>query len=250
MPITRIPYPEPLPVDQNDYVKQNNLLESLYLKTYRPIEIVNDDIVKGTVIQLGGTVYVATSDTAITGVSSDYVKLTPSGDGSTVAPSYVADLTGVTWNQAFNGYYDVNGNMYLFNETIALINGEISAVKKKYIQQDENGNVGIANNLTVKNDVIFPTDKVLFDAINKITFTDGYYDLGAGADWYPPKGVYLFGVTGAASVRGYIIHNDASNVMHPAAAAECSGLIPTDGTTYYWHNSAGGTIRIYYRKYA
>jgi hypothetical protein len=149
MAIIRIPYPEPLPLYSSDYVKQNNLIEQLFLCTYRPVEIVSGNIQRGAVIQCGGTVYYADADTAITGTPSDYVKLTPSGDGSSLSASYVANLTGVSWNQAYNGYYDVSGNLYIFNEAIALGNGEISAVKTKYLQQDQNGDVSIGNDLKV-----------------------------------------------------------------------------------------------------
>lgn len=149
MSIIRIPYPEPLPVDTDDYVKQNNLLEQLFLCTYRPIEIISGNIQKGTVLHCGGTVYYTNSDTAITGTPSDYVKLTPSGDGSSLSASYVANLTGVTWNQAYNGYYDVSGNLYIFNEAIALGAGEIATVKTKYLQVKEDGNAYVGKDLKV-----------------------------------------------------------------------------------------------------
>ena len=131
MPIERIPYPEALPINTQDYVKQNNLIETGFLRVNDPWPIVGGNIVKGAVFQCGGTVYLADANTAIGGVASNYVKFTPSGDGSTLAPTYVANLAGVSWNNTYNGYYDVGGNLYVFDEMTALIAGEVAVVKTK-----------------------------------------------------------------------------------------------------------------------
>jgi hypothetical protein len=131
MPINRIPYGEALPVSTQDYVRQNNLLETGFLRVNDPWPVVGGNIVQGAVFQIGGTVYLCTAATAIGGVPSNYVKLTPSGDGSTCAADYVANLAGVSWNSAFNGYYDIGGNYYVFNEMTALIAGEIAAVRTR-----------------------------------------------------------------------------------------------------------------------
>jgi len=125
--IERIPYPEALPASTQDYVRQNNLIETGFLRVNDPWPVVGGNIVKGAVFQLGGTVYLTTSNTAIGGGASNYVKLTPSGDGSTLAPTYVANLAGVSWNDAYNGYYDVGGNLYVFDEVLAVGNGELAA---------------------------------------------------------------------------------------------------------------------------
>jgi hypothetical protein len=131
MAIERIPYGEALAVSMQDYVRQNNLLETGFLRVNDPWPIVGGNIVKGAVFQIGGTVYLATSNTAIGGAASNYVKLTPSGDGSTCAADYVANLAGVSWNDTYNGYYDVGGNLYIFDETLAIINAEIAIAYTK-----------------------------------------------------------------------------------------------------------------------
>ncbi len=132
MPIVRIPDPTALPTIQNDYVRQNNLIAIGFLQVNKPIwEDAANNIVQGAVFQVGGTVYHCTAATAIGGGASNYIKLTPSGDGSTLAPTYVADLTGVTWNSAYNGYYDVSGNAYIFDELTAYRDGEISSFNNK-----------------------------------------------------------------------------------------------------------------------
>jgi len=125
--IERIPYPNALFTEMGDYVKQNNLIKTGFLRVNDPWPVVGGNIVRGSVFQIGGTVYLATSDTVIGGVQSAYVKLTPSGDGSTCAPTYVANLAGVSWNDAYNIYDDVGGNLYVFDEVLAVCNGELAA---------------------------------------------------------------------------------------------------------------------------
>ncbi len=127
MPIVRIPDPNALPTIPNDYVRQNNLIAIGFLQVNKSIwEDAANNIVQGAVFQVGGTIYYANAATAIGGVASAYIKLTPSGDGSTVAPTYIADLTGVTWNSTYNGYYDVSGNAYIFNMQFNYRKGDLS----------------------------------------------------------------------------------------------------------------------------
>lgn len=121
MAINRVPYTTtPTPVS-GDWALINNLMQTGYLKMQDALRIDydNDNVLKGAVFQIGGTVYLADSDTAITGTPSSYVKITPSG--ATAAAAYVANLTGVTWNDTYNGYYDVSGNLYVFDEATAYI---------------------------------------------------------------------------------------------------------------------------------
>jgi len=132
MSLERIPYPNPYPTVKEDYVKQNNLISDSFLRITNPNQFASGNILKGTIIQLGGTVYKATSDTAITGSQSEYVKISKSADGSTATAAYVANLTGVTWSDTYNGYYDGSGNLYLFNEQIFFRKGEHSIQLTEY----------------------------------------------------------------------------------------------------------------------
>ena len=125
MPIVRIPYPNALPTIQADFVAQNNLIRTGFLQVNKSIwEDAANNIVQGAVFQIGGTIYYANAATAIGGGASAYIKLTPSGDGTIVTPTYVANLAGVSWNSAYNGYYDVGGNAYIFDEIDAYRDGE------------------------------------------------------------------------------------------------------------------------------
>lgn len=145
MPIIRVPYGNALPTEQADYTKQNNLLAAGFMNVNKPIwEDAANNIVQGAIFQVGGTIYHCTAATAIGGVASDYIKLTPSGDGSSLTPTYVANLAGVTWNSAYNGYYDVGGNAYVFDEIEAFLGGQIPSANIKLWQ-------GILKLLTLNN---------------------------------------------------------------------------------------------------
>ena len=146
MALNLIVAPTPVaPAGLADYVAQNNLIEAGSLNTEQPLRVISGDIPESTVLQIGGAIYRADSDTAITGGASDYVKVTPAG--ATASAAYVADLTGVTWNKTYNGYYDVSGNLYVFNESKALYNGEIAAIQTRYLNIEEDGNIYIGANL-------------------------------------------------------------------------------------------------------
>jgi len=86
-----------------------------------------DTIKQGTLINIGGSNYQATSVTAITGTPSDFVKITHSG--ATATSSYVSSLSGVTWSSVYNFYQDGSGYAYLFNEAKQVSLGSISSPK-------------------------------------------------------------------------------------------------------------------------
>jgi len=120
------------PTSLDDYVAQNNLLDALVLMNGGPlrVDLANTKIPKGAIIQCGGAVFKATADEVITGTASYYVKMTPSAGGMELSPSFVTDLTGVSWNDAYNGYYDSSENLYLFDEGLAFLLGEVTALRE------------------------------------------------------------------------------------------------------------------------
>jgi len=71
-------------------------------------------ILKGALFNIGGSMFMADSDTAISGTTSDYIKLTVSGDTATAA--YVTNISGVSWNGAYQGCFDSSGNLYITDE--------------------------------------------------------------------------------------------------------------------------------------
>ena len=82
----------------------------------RKVEI--NYILKGALFIIGGSVFLADSDTEIAGTAgadTQAIKLTVSDNVAT--PSWATDLTGVSWNYSYNGFYDADKNYYYKGET-------------------------------------------------------------------------------------------------------------------------------------
>ena len=126
MSIDLVTAPATTPSAVGDYTAQNNLIAALALAAQGAARVVGSNVVKGAVFLVGGSVYLAAADTSISGAASDYVKLTITG--TTLVPSFVSSLAGVTWSSTWNGYYDASGNLYEFDEAKAYIEGIISTI--------------------------------------------------------------------------------------------------------------------------
>lgn len=126
MAIARVNIPTPTaPVGVADYQAQLDQITALNQAFTGRSPVDGSTIRAGTVMMVGSVLYKATSDTTITGVASLYVKITPAG--ATASASFVASLSGVTWNHAYGGYYDGSGNLYLFDEALAVSTGVIGS---------------------------------------------------------------------------------------------------------------------------
>jgi hypothetical protein len=106
----------------------NNVLEIIAMSTPCGSRVMSGNVTKGAVIRCGGSWYLATEDTAITGTASPYVQLTPNVDGSELNAAYVETLTGVSFNKIYNTWSDVQGRVYLFDEAYAYAWGQIPAM--------------------------------------------------------------------------------------------------------------------------
>lgn len=115
-----------------DWALAIELVEHAYKNIYNPVQFSGSNVVVGAVFQVGGHVYHTDGATAITGTSSDYVKLTITG--TTLVPSFVADLTGVTWSSLWGGYYDGTGNLYIFDEVKAILAGDLVGGSSKFAE--------------------------------------------------------------------------------------------------------------------
>lgn len=153
MAIVKKAGPSSLPLTSADYVAQNLQQTHDKLNLEQPIRISGSNVLQGALFQIGETYYYAESATAITGTPSDYVKITPSVDTLTATASFVASLTGVTWNASFGGYYDSSGNLYVFDEAKALQATAISTIMTRYVQQSSAGDVVIGRNISVAGQV-------------------------------------------------------------------------------------------------
>ncbi len=132
--INKIASPLATPTSLGDYTAQNSLILTLALVFQNTIKVVASNVLKGAVFFVGGSIYLADADTAISGSASDFVKLTPSEDGLTLAATFVANLTGVTWSSTYNGYYDVDGNLYEFDELKAFSGALIANLSYKSVE--------------------------------------------------------------------------------------------------------------------
>jgi hypothetical protein len=251
MPITRYPYPNSLPTDQQDFVKQNNLLITGFFRVNEPSSISGANVTKGAVFQIGGVIYYCTADTAIGGAASNYVKISPDVGGATCTASYVANLVGVSWNQAYNGYYDVGGNLYVFDEGRALQAGQIAAVVQRYLRQDRTGDVYVGRDL-ISRDVL-PRDVVPTRKIDCYKAGEGAADVqlkqlvtggaGTSAAFNVKKPISCYMSSSCAS-SGVDIQRAAGfgAIISHIPGAQYFSLCPG---TYRLANDAAGTTTLY-----
>lgn len=148
MAITKITDPSALPTATSDYEAQNNHINTHTLNLTPPYPVSGGSVLKGAIFNIGGDLFYTDADTAITGTSSDYVMITPSG--STATASYVTSLTtlSVAWSQAYNGYYDGSGNLFIFDEFKAYKNEQILLYKTSIWGSIGNSLMAIYNSIS------------------------------------------------------------------------------------------------------
>lgn len=180
MALDRIDFPTtPNPVS-GDWDKIVSLVAKSFQNINSPLQVYGTNIPRGAVFQVGGIIYYGTSDTEISGTSSDYVKIEPnSGDsGATALASFIASLNGVAWNNVYNGYYDSSGNLYVFDEAKAVATGAITSGNSRLGAFAEDAHVKemtVYNNLSVTNDITAKTIKASSDITTKtIKASSGY----------------------------------------------------------------------------
>ena len=152
-----------------DWALLSAIVSKAFQNTYNPIQFVSTNVPQGATFQIGGVIYYGSTDTVITGTPSNYVKLTPNvGDsGATCDAAFVANLTGVTWSKIYNGYYDVSGNLHIFDEVTAILAGHLSGSNTKFSQLF---NAHLGQNLK-------PTDAVTFATVNTGQGANELYDM-------------------------------------------------------------------------
>ncbi len=123
MALVLIPGPDNAPSTAADWDKINDVLQTIGLDINSPARISGSNIVRGSVVFFAGAWYVATSDTAITGSTTKYVRLT--NNAGTITAAFVSSLSGVTFNNTWNGWYDSTSRLYLFDEVAAYASGQI-----------------------------------------------------------------------------------------------------------------------------
>lgn len=143
MSIILVEQTQSAPINDNSWERLYETDKFYNLGINNPVDynFDSDTVKKGVLITIGGSNYETTADTDITGTASDYVKI----DMSTLLPSYVTDLTGVTWNDTYNYYADATGNAYIFNEPKAVYSGTVTSPKTLLGKFAENAYVKVLN---------------------------------------------------------------------------------------------------------
>jgi len=216
------------PVAITDYQAIIAQLEAR-LDAFTGREIVDGSTIReGTIIVVGGVAYKATTDTSITGSASNYVKITPAGATATAA--FVANLTGVSWSNAYGGYYDGSGNLHLFDEALAVLMGVIAtrktlfSTRRIYYDRPRGGVV-----LTSGTSWVVPTDVY---QIKVVTIGGG----GGGGDGITGGTIGGGGGGGGAFNVSYISVTPSSSISYSIGAGGSGsiGLISgTGGTTTF-----------------
>ena len=196
MALNRIDYPGELQTNV-DFMQHSELIETRYLdQTAHPIQFRDGVIPQGVVLQIAGVLYRADSDTAISGTESDYVRITT--DGATATADYADDLVGVVWNPQYNGYYDSQSpaQLYLFNEKLAWLNGDVETIRSRYVEVDSVGDAGVPRDLRVGRDVVVEQD------VNATRDVNAGQDVNADRDIVATRDFARQGRTGGHSGVG------------------------------------------------
>lgn len=123
MALVLVPGPGNAPVTVEDWDKINNVLLAHGMNLLTPNRLKAGYIQRGAAVYFAGSWFVADADTAISGSETEYVRLT--NTAGTITQEYVANLTGVSFNRTWNGYYDSSGRLYLFDAVKAYGAGAI-----------------------------------------------------------------------------------------------------------------------------
>ena len=176
MALVLINGPDNAPSTSADWDKINDVLQTIGLDINKPTRIKDGYIQRGSVLFFAGAWYVADSDTAVTGVQSDYIKLV--NTAGVVTAEYVSALVDVTFNRTWNGWYDPDGNMYLFDEIKAYAAGAVtSPVTIKNYRPSLNWSKAISRVLSAAN-------------LARLFRLDAEVVLTGSGNWTVPSGVY------------------------------------------------------------
>jgi len=138
MSIVRRQDPESVPSESggitDTYTRQNTQIDLLFLQAPGVYFRLTgtDQVPKGLVFSIGATEYECTAAESITGTPSNFVKFSPSIDGSTATAAYISLSTfnsDFSWNDSYNGYYNGEGHLCICDEFKETVDGNISSPK-------------------------------------------------------------------------------------------------------------------------
>lgn len=232
MSLDRVDFPNPAPVtDLADWDNMIGVMKFNALGTFGQAwwDFSGNTIKQGVRVMVGGVIYLSTTATTITGTPSDYVKITPAG--ATASASYVANLTGVTWNSVYNHYEDVSGNVYLFYEAKASLadpKTEVGAFAKTAY-------MGEIRERALGDGVSFPDGVNTNNAVLKTKVIEiGSWDMDAIGSRLVSHGISDYTKIRSISV---MIRNDAETILYPLSSVGGSGGTTPQGDAWAVNNS-------------
>lgn len=108
------------PLSTSDYDAQNQLIGSLIKLSTNGQRFLTEwdtnlkpEIPGGTIIHHGGALFLADSDTAITGSPGDGEVWVKVSGTEVLTPEFITSLTGYSWDPVNNGFYNVGGDQVL-----------------------------------------------------------------------------------------------------------------------------------------
>jgi|WetSurMetagenome_2_1015567.scaffolds.fasta_scaffold13160_5 hypothetical protein len=209
-----------------------NQIASL-LNSYNKSAIIKDGyVLKGSLFCIGGSMYIANSDTAISGTASAYVAITASGDTATAA--YTANINSAAWNGSYHNYYDAAEVLYLFDESDAINDGLITT--RYYVPTP----TGEPNHFTLGDNRITDSEVSGNNYNNSYAEVCHYYILRSGKIRvnYTIKGTAPNDLTGTAYGKLYINGS-------PVSDYHSMGLASSNTYVEDYTISAGDRISIY-----
>lgn len=251
MSITKLTPPSALPVNTGDYQAQNGLTDARLV--YESYPVVSGNVVKGSRFLILGSTFIGVSATAITGTPSDYVVLTVTG--SNAAPSYLPDLTGVTWSDIYNGYYDGSNNLVVFDEMKAFRLGSIAKPRSFYnkIISDITDQVLLKASDAVFNSLDTGQGANLLGQSNRITddMVFNSVDTGYGASKVVPEDVYFDedGISAGLNLPSILVGQTGHQAYFVTSGSGLNVRLPATGT-YSYSSIADGTTGIFTRSKA
>jgi len=108
-----------------------NQIAALLTDCNHRLRINNGVIKSGSIFNIGGSFFISSGDTSISGTQSGNtinVKFTVSGSSATV--EYITDVSGVTWNSTQQGYYDTDGNYYYIQPKYIWVGTELADITR------------------------------------------------------------------------------------------------------------------------
>lgn len=206
-------------------------------------------IAEGSIIEVGGSIYQADADTALTdeGGLSDgtvHIKLVPAGGGATVVPTLTNDSIP-SWNAVKGGWYDLDDKFLPFEMTKA---SAVYTGKSEYVDQNKsvkiysNGNIG--NDITINNDLT-----VNGEILPELTVNTSWAI--TTTPFVIPRGIYQASFSANSVVLEIFVLGSWRNLYKRNTASnnfDAGGAFFSDGANVRIKTFVG-SVTVYYQKY-